>query len=276
MAAPEARVLPAVCFAASASLRGLVDRIADHRVLVAILGTDVAREHRSRRHPDAEVDHGQAAQVRRERPCRGERRGGGDVGSDGRAEHGERGVALKLVDQPTVFVHRSHHDLEEVVEDVGDLRGRAIDGELGGAGQIDEEDRDVAYLAADRLVGLDRPPGHVGSDVPTEEVTQPVSLDQAGDHSVESALQTPDLGLLVDVDGPSDVAVLDVGHRLDDVSHGIGDGTGHQDQRAKPEKHRHGGEHDDRNVQCRRLGDEPAVRPAQDQHRDRDARHARC
>jgi hypothetical protein len=74
MAGREAITLPGVDFAVSGS-RGLVDRIADRRVPVAILCADVAREEGPCRNTDAELDHGQPSQ------------GGGECAGGGQHPH---------------------------------------------------------------------------------------------------------------------------------------------------------------------------------------------
>ena len=62
---------------------GLVDGIADHGVLVAVLGADVSCEHRASRDADPEVDVGQPAQLLAEGARRRQRRRGCALGRNG-------------------------------------------------------------------------------------------------------------------------------------------------------------------------------------------------
>jgi hypothetical protein len=100
--------------------RRLVDRIADNRVFVAVFRADVACENRSGGHADAEVDQ-QQSQFVGQCPRGGQGRGRGIVDAQWRAEHGQRGVALELVDQSVALVDLRNHDAKKVVEDRGHL-----------------------------------------------------------------------------------------------------------------------------------------------------------
>ena len=95
-----------------------------------------------------------------------------------------------------------------------------LDGELGGAGHVDEEDRDRPGLPAEALLPLERLPRDVLADVAAEEVADALALAQAGDHLVEAALQQAELAAVVD-------GHLDVEVALGDV----GDGMAHRDDR---------------------------------------------
>ena len=169
-----------VVLAASARRAASLTGIADHRVLVAVLGADVACEHRPGRHPDAEVDDGQRAQVRGERagrarvPRRRRRR------SDRRAEHGERGVALELVDRARRRSSTAATTIrKKSLRTSATSCGRAGGGQLRRPGQVDEQDRDVAHLAGPGVVGLDGQSRDVGPDVAAEEVAEAVAFGRA-------------------------------------------------------------------------------------------------
>ncbi|CKS47841.1 Uncharacterised protein [Mycobacterium tuberculosis] len=107
---------------------------------------------------------------------------------DGCTEDGQRGVALELVDEPTVPGDGFDHHPEELVEQLDHLGGRSCRGQLRGADQIHEQHRDVAFLTAQLGAALQGPPGHVFADVATEQVTQPLPLGQLADHVVEAGL----------------------------------------------------------------------------------------
>ena len=95
----------------------LVHRPADHRVLVALLGADVAGDERARRHADGGVEAGVGRRQRRELGAQGAggpQRAGGVVGLHrGRAEHAQRAVALELVDPAALGRHDPHDRAEE-------------------------------------------------------------------------------------------------------------------------------------------------------------------
>src|SRR3546814_4009889 len=65
------------------------------------------------------------------------------------AEDGQRGVTLELVDEPAVLVHGVDDDAEELVEQVHHLGGGDGGGQLRRADQVDEQHRDIAFLAAE-------------------------------------------------------------------------------------------------------------------------------
>ena len=152
-----------------------------------------------------------------------------------RAEHRERRVTLEFVDQPVPLVHGSNHDLEEVVEHPRHLVGFMNDRQLRRADEVDEKDRHVTFIAGRRFVLIDGAASDLLADVATEQIPQPVALPKACDHPVETRLQPPDLGPLVDVDAPVDASLLDVGHRVDHLVDGVGYRHRHQDHRAQPE-----------------------------------------
>ena len=137
--------------------RGLVDGIADDGVLEALGRPDVARHRAAGRHADAEVGGRHVrAQPRPQRPRGGERVARGVGALQRRAEHAQRGVALELVDRAAVLVDRRHDGAEELVEQRDDLQRRALRGELRRADEVDEQDRDVALLAAQLDAALER------------------------------------------------------------------------------------------------------------------------
>jgi len=65
--------------------------------------------------------------------------------------------------------------------------------------------------------------------VTAEQILQPVTLGYPGNHPVEPALQTPDFRALIDSDEGVNTALLDLRHRVDDLSHRVGYRPGCQD-----------------------------------------------
>jgi hypothetical protein len=237
-----------------------------------VLGADFAGEHRPGGHPDPEVHDGEPAQRDGQRASGGQRIGFRLRGGQRRAEHGQHRVTLELVDQALPFVDGGHHDLEETVEHFGDLGRRPALGQLGGPDEIHVEHRGVADLTGQRA-GLGQGAAcDMGSDVAAEDVAEPVSFGQPGDHPVETALQTADLGTLVDVDLGVDLTVLDLGHGVDDVAHRVGDRHGDDHHPAQADQDRDQREDDNRYLDVGGLLDDPAVRVHDHDHRDTDGR----
>src|SRR3954469_22127730 len=159
--------------------RGLVDGVADHRVLEAFLGADVARDEPARRHPDpegllADVLVQALAQLARRR----QRAARGVVQLQRRPEHTQRRVALELVDPPVMAAHDVDDDAEEPVEQPEDLLRRALGGQRGRADEVDEEHGRLADLAAELDAALERLARDVLADVAAEEVAQALVLAQ--------------------------------------------------------------------------------------------------
>ena len=147
---------------------------------------------------------------------------------DGRAEDGQRGVALELVDEAAVPGDGVDHHPEELVEQADHLGGRPCRRQLGGADQVDEQHGDVALLAAQLGAALQRPAGHVLADVAAEQVTQPLPLGQVAHHVVEAGLQQAQLAGVVDLHVRVVVAALHLAERPAQLAQRVGDRHGHQ------------------------------------------------
>ena len=132
---------------------------------------------------------------------------------------------------------------EELIEHGRDLMWFVSRRQLRRSDEIDEQNCDVAFVARQGFVGVDRAAHHLFTDVPAEQIAQLFAFPQSGDHSVESTLQSPDFRPFVHVEGPVDLAALDLGHGVDDFAQRIRYRDGHQDHRPKPEHHGDEGEH---------------------------------
>lgn len=169
--------------------RRLVHRISDHRVLEPGVRTDVARNGPSRR--DADTEFG-LPEHRNEFVM--QFAGGGQCGAgrvrvlDGCAEDAQRGVALELVDEAAVFLHRVDHNPEEVVEHGDDLAGRPGGGQFGGTDQIDEQHGHITFLAAEFGAALECSAGDILSDIAAEKIAHPLPLAEFANHVVEAGL----------------------------------------------------------------------------------------
>ncbi len=105
---------------------GFVDRLADHGVLEAVLGPDVARHHLTRRDADTCLALGHFdPQPLRHRTCGCKGLAIGVVQGHGSAEHGERRVTLELVQQSVMSVDLVDDHLEEPVQQGRRPRSRA-------------------------------------------------------------------------------------------------------------------------------------------------------
>ena len=150
-----------------------------------------------------------------------------------------------LLTSPLPRVDFVDDDPEEVVEHLGDLVGFAGGCQLRRAHQIDEQDRDVALVSGNRFVLVDRATDHLLADVAAEQVPQPVTFLQSGDHAVESRLQLAEFGSLIDVDHVVNVSAFHLRHRVDDLVHRIRNRRRHQNHRAQTQydsderKHQH-------------------------------------
>ena len=147
----------------------------------------MAGDHVPGGHPDACLQF-QARQFAAEFAGGLEGVGGGVVDGDGRTEHGQRGVALELVDHALVAVHHLNDDLEEVVQRGHDLLRGVVDGEGGGADHVDEYDGHAAVLPAELRLLLERLLGDLGADVAAEDVSDALALVEAAHHLVEPGL----------------------------------------------------------------------------------------
>ncbi len=191
---------------------GLVDRVADHRVLETGLRADMAGDGAPGRYPDAELRGTQHREEFVVQLTGGRQCATGCVRVfDWCAEDRQRGIALELVDEPAMAADGVDHHAEELVEQVDHLGGRSRRGQLGGADQVHEQHRDVALLPAQFGAALQGPAGHVFADVATEQVTQPLPLGQVTDHVVEARLQQAQFARVVDLHVRVVVAALHLG-----------------------------------------------------------------
>ena len=157
--------------------RGLVDRVADHGVLVALGRADVAGHRLAGRDPDPDVDVVElGAHALAQLAPGGERGARGVVVVQRRAEDHQRGVALELVDRAAVLGGHLDDDGEEPVEQLDDLLRGPVGGQLRRADHVDEEHGDVAHLAAERQALLERLARDVLADLAPEQVAQALAL----------------------------------------------------------------------------------------------------
>ena len=199
-----------------AEARRLVHGVADHRVLEALLGADVARHRRARRHADARVELGQlcrhAGRAARARPpARRPRASSRPVGAPNTQSAAS---PSNLFTQPPCRSAASTTSCEERVQQRDDLRRRPPGGQRGGADEVHEQHGHVAHLAAQPDLAVERGVRHVAAHVPAEEVAQPLALGQPGGHAVEAGLELADLAAVVDGHARVELALLDRGHRL--------------------------------------------------------------
>jgi hypothetical protein len=109
-------------------------------------------------------------------------------------------VAVDLVDY-----HR-----EEPVQQVDHLRRRSTRHQLCGPDDVDENHRDMAFLAAQLGALLLSRRGHLTSDVSAEEVPYPFAFTKTGDHRVEATLQLAEFAAVEHHHVAVQVALLDV------------------------------------------------------------------
>ncbi len=170
--------------------RGLVDRVADHRVLEARLRAHVAGHRAARGHADPGLEPLEAGpDPLRQRAPGGERAARGVVERQRRAEHGQRRVALELVDPAAVVLDDLDDDAEELVELGDDLLRRALGRHRGRADEVDEQHGDLELLAAELDPALLGGAGDVLADVAAEQVAQLLALAQPVAHPVEAGLE---------------------------------------------------------------------------------------
>ena len=229
----------------------LVDRVADHRVFEARLRADVAGNGPARGDTDAELglaEHPDQLVV--QFPRRRQRRAGRVRMFDRGAEDRQRRVALEFVDESAVPVHGVDDDTEELVEQVDDLGGRHGRGQVRGTDQVDEQHRDVAFLAAELGAALQRTARDVLTDVPAEQIAQALSFGQVAHHVVEAGLQQAQLAGVVDLHVRVVVAALYLAECPAQLPQRVGDRHRHQHGAGQPDDQR-----DDRQQQDR--GDQP-------------------
>ena len=193
---------------------------------------------------------------------------------DRRAEDGQRRVALELVDEAAVAVDGVDDDAEELVEQADDLGRRDGRGQLCRADQVDEQHRDVAFLAAELGAALQGAAGDVLADVAAEQVAQPLPLGQVADHVVESGLQQAQFAGVVDLHVRVVVAALHFAQRPAQLAQRVGDRHRHQHGAGQPDHQRGDGQQQDRRGQpVGGRGEDLELARHQRQH-DRQDRHA--
>ena len=183
-----------------AEARRLVDRVADHRVLKALLGADVAGHGDPRRDADPEADPAHLAVEAIGEPPRGAQRVAGRVVAGHRgAEDAQRSVALELVDEAALGLDGLDDDPEEAVEQRGRPRSAAErQGDRRRADEVDEHGADLALLAPEASAAAQRRAGDLAADLAAEQVADVLALAQALGHPVEARLQQADLAAVVD------------------------------------------------------------------------------
>jgi hypothetical protein len=77
-----------------------------------------------------------------------------------------------------VGLHDVHHDAEEGVKRAHHLARRPLPGQRGGADKVDEQGRDLSFLALRRDVSVEHRACNVTAHVATEEVVQALALGQ--------------------------------------------------------------------------------------------------
>ena len=185
--------------------------------------------------------------------------GGGQRGAGGvrvlqwGAEDAQRGVALELVDEAAVVLDGVDDDPEELVEQADHLAGRPGGSQLGGAHQVDEQHRDVAFLAAEFGAALQRATRDVLTDVAAEQVTHALAFGQLANHVVESGLQQAQFAGVVDLHVGVVVSALHLAERPAQLAQRVGDrhcrqhiagqadhqcGDGHQQDRGEQARRR--------------------------------------
>ena len=122
-------------------------------------------------------------------------------------------------------------------------------GELGRADQVDEQDRDVAFLAAQLGAALERAAGDVLADVAAEQVPKPLPFGQIADHVVESGLQQAQFAGVVDLHVRVVVTALHFAQRPAQLAQRVGDRHRDQHRAGQPDHQREDGEQQDRRVE---------------------------
>ena len=207
----------------------LVDRITDHRVFEPGQRADMPGDRSSGRHPDPELGLAEHAdQFVVQLPCRGQCRTCGIRVFQWCAEDTQCGVTEELVDETPVLAGGFDDDAEKLVEQTDNLARRAGRGQSGGAHQVDEQDCDVALLAAQFGAALQRPPGDVLTDVTAEQISHALAFTEFAHHVVESGLQQAQFGGVVDLHVSVVVTALHLTERPAQLSQRVRDRHGGQ------------------------------------------------
>ena len=99
-----------------------------------------------------------------------------------------------LLIRPSCSIDLVDDDPKELVEHRSDLMRFVGCRKLGRADKVDEEDRDIAFVARQRvarqrLVVVDRTTHHFLTDVTAEQIPQLFTFAKSGDHAIESAFE---------------------------------------------------------------------------------------
>ena len=111
-------------------------------------------------------------------------------------------------------MHHLNDVLEELVELLHDLLRGVVDGEGGGADDVDKQHCHLAVLTAQLRAFLQGALCHLSADIAAEDIAHALALTQAAHHLVETGLENTELGAVVDVH--LDV-VLAAAHAVDGV-----------------------------------------------------------
>ena len=219
--------------------RGLVDRVADDRVLEALGGADVACDDRPRRDADAGRQLGQRSpQLLVQRSRRRQRAAGRVLQVVGCAEDAQRAVALELVDPAAVLAGDLDDQAEELVEQRDDVVRRALGSQRRRPDHVDEQDRGLAQLAAQLDAALECRHCDVLAHVAAEQVAQLLALPQPGHHAVEARLQHADLAAVVDGDVGGQIPGFDERESVADLADSPAHRAQRQRHRARDQLHR--------------------------------------
>ena len=230
---------------------GLVDRVADHRVLKPGLRSDVSGDRPPGRDTDSEVDLVErAGQLVVQLPG-GRQRGACGVGMlQWRAEDTQGGVTLELVHEPAVALHDVDDDPEEIVEYADHLARRSGGGQLRRTDKVDEQHRDITFLTAQFGAALQRAAGDVLADVAPEQVAQAFAFAEFADHVVEAGLQQAQFGRVVDLHVGVVVPALDLAERPAQLTQRVGDRHRGEDVAGQADQQCRDGHQQDRREQA--------------------------
>ena len=206
----------------------LVDRVADDGVLVASFGADVAGERLPVGNADPPTDVEAAGEPVREVAGGAERGARGVVDLDGRAEDGERGVALEFVDEARMLIDDVGDDAEEGIEQGGGVVRTTLLRQPRRSDDVDEQDADAGVGAVHADTVGDRELGHGVADVSREYLTHAVPFGETLDHPVETVLQHTEFRGVVHGHASLVVTVVHAVHRPAHLRQRIGDRLSHK------------------------------------------------
>ena len=134
----------------------------------------------------------------------------------------------------TVSTTTRKNSLSRLTTSAAGMRRR----QLRRADEVDEQHRDVAFLAAEFGAALQRAAGHVLADVAAEQVAQPLPFGQIAHHVVESGLQQAQLAGVVDLHVGVVVAALHFAEGPAQLAQRVGDRHRHQHGAGQPDHQR--------------------------------------